>query len=236
MALQQWALPPLSELLPLDDGELKQILSYTNTLSDSEAAEHLSNLLGDSPQAVQFITAFNEHRKKSGQVTGGEDIQQKTDMSTASDFKQKTDFDTSSNMKSSSGSGHGSLQQSSGSQNDQKQYKPPPGMPPTANHSRRAAEHKHTNIVIDAARVRARDEVRRLPLQDLAQTELIRSQQEMQQMLQNLQFRYGIYNSDIEPEHETDYPCSCAICGYKRAKWRRYGVQEMWSKAVLYPG
>jgi hypothetical protein len=61
-------------------------------------------------------------------------------------------------------------------------------------------------------------------------------QQEMQQMLQNLQFQYGIYNSDIEPEHETDYPCNCPIHQYKWAKFRRYRVQDMWSHAVLYPG
>ena len=58
----------------------------------------------------------------------------------------------------------------------------------------------------------------------------------MQQMLQNLQYQYGIYNGDIEPEHDTDYPCSCPIHIYKRQKWSRYGVQEMWSKAVMYPG
>ena len=58
----------------------------------------------------------------------------------------------------------------------------------------------------------------------------------MQQMLQNLQFQYGIYNSDIEPEHDTEYPCSCAIHQYQYAKYRRYRVQDMWSQAVLYPG
>jgi len=58
----------------------------------------------------------------------------------------------------------------------------------------------------------------------------------MQTALQNLQFKYGIYNSEIEPEHETDYPCSCPIHQYQRMKWNRYGVQEMWSKAVMYPG
>jgi hypothetical protein len=58
----------------------------------------------------------------------------------------------------------------------------------------------------------------------------------MQQMLQNLQFRYRIYNPDIEPEHETEYPCNCAIHQYQYAKWQRYGVQDMWSKAVMYPG
>jgi len=58
----------------------------------------------------------------------------------------------------------------------------------------------------------------------------------MQQALQSLQFQYRIYNSDIEPEHESEYPCSCPIHRYQARKWARYGVQDMWSKAVIYPG
>lgn len=58
----------------------------------------------------------------------------------------------------------------------------------------------------------------------------------MQQMLQSLQFKYNIYNSDIEPEHDTDYPCRCDIHRYQAMKWNRYGVQETWAKAVMYPG
>lgn len=58
----------------------------------------------------------------------------------------------------------------------------------------------------------------------------------MQQWLQNLQFQYGIYNSEIEPEHDSDYYCNCPIHNYKRAKYQRLGVQNMWSKAVMYPG
>ena len=58
----------------------------------------------------------------------------------------------------------------------------------------------------------------------------------MQNALQNLQYKFGIYNSEIEPEHEADYYCNCAIHHYQRMKWRRYGVQDMWSKAVMYPG
>lgn len=58
----------------------------------------------------------------------------------------------------------------------------------------------------------------------------------MQQRLQNLQFQYNIYNTEIEPEHESDYYCSCPIHQYKQMKWNRRGVQEMWAKAVMYPG
>jgi len=58
----------------------------------------------------------------------------------------------------------------------------------------------------------------------------------MQNALQNLQLQYNIYNSEIEPEHESDYYCNCPIHNYQRMKWSRYGVQNMWSNAVMYPG
>ncbi|KAK5954333.1 hypothetical protein OHC33_004906 [Knufia fluminis] len=98
--------------------------------------------------------------------------------------------------------------------------RPPPyaassGMPSTTGQAR---AHPHANQVTKAAEIRARDE------------------QRMQNMLQTVQFQYRIYNSEIEPEHETDYPCACAIHQYKRMKWNRYSVQNMWSNAVMYPG
>ena len=58
----------------------------------------------------------------------------------------------------------------------------------------------------------------------------------MQNWLQRLQYQYKIYNSEIEPEHEADYPCGCPIHQYQRAKCSRYDVLKMWSKAVMYPG
>ena len=58
----------------------------------------------------------------------------------------------------------------------------------------------------------------------------------MQNWLQRLQYRYGIYNSEIEPEHETDTYCGCPIHQFQAAKWARSGVQDMWSAAVIYPG
>ncbi|KAI2484675.1 C2HC5 finger protein [Pyrenophora tritici-repentis] len=62
MDVATWALPQLSKLLPLDDESLKQIISYTESLSQKESADHLQNLLGDSPQALEFITSFNNRR------------------------------------------------------------------------------------------------------------------------------------------------------------------------------
>ncbi|KAJ4002595.1 hypothetical protein NW752_001110 [Fusarium irregulare] len=55
----------LSQLLPLPDEELKQVLDYASTLSTAEAADHFGNLLGDSPQAIEFISSFNSRRQTS---------------------------------------------------------------------------------------------------------------------------------------------------------------------------
>jgi len=62
MALRSWALPQLSKLLPLDEDSLQQIIDYTETMPKDAAAEHLKNLLGDSAQALEFITSFNARR------------------------------------------------------------------------------------------------------------------------------------------------------------------------------
>ena len=62
MALNNWALPQISRLLPLDEDSLKQIIIYTETLTKPAAAEHLKNLLGDSAQALEFISSFNNRR------------------------------------------------------------------------------------------------------------------------------------------------------------------------------
>ncbi|KAL2259842.1 hypothetical protein VTK26DRAFT_6332 [Humicola hyalothermophila] len=52
----------LFQLLPLPDDGLQQVLDYAATLSKAEAAEHFSNLLGDSPQVIEFISTFNARR------------------------------------------------------------------------------------------------------------------------------------------------------------------------------
>ncbi|RKU42396.1 hypothetical protein DL546_004425 [Coniochaeta pulveracea] len=56
------SLAQLSRLLPLPDSELQQVLEYASSLSKNEAAEHFSNLLGDSPQVIEFISSFNSRR------------------------------------------------------------------------------------------------------------------------------------------------------------------------------
>lgn len=57
------SLNQLSMLLGLPDSDCKQILDYGSTLSKAEAADHFKNLLGDSPQAIEFISTFNSRRQ-----------------------------------------------------------------------------------------------------------------------------------------------------------------------------
>ncbi|KAI9668681.1 MAG: hypothetical protein M1829_005294 [Trizodia sp. TS-e1964] len=70
-SLVSWALPRLSRILPLPDTELAPVLDYTLTLSKQEAGEYLKNFLGDSPQALEFISSFNSRRGCEGNGKGG---------------------------------------------------------------------------------------------------------------------------------------------------------------------
>ncbi|KAF2708247.1 zf-C2HC5-domain-containing protein [Pleomassaria siparia CBS 279.74] len=63
MDLSIWALPQLFKLLPLDNESLKQIISNAENLPNPEAADYLQDLLGESPQSLEFITSFNSRRK-----------------------------------------------------------------------------------------------------------------------------------------------------------------------------
>ncbi|KAJ5699091.1 hypothetical protein N7462_001096 [Penicillium macrosclerotiorum] len=63
-----WALSRLSQLLPLDNESLMQIIDYSASLSKDASADHLKNLLGDSPAALEFITSFNA-RRNTGSTT-----------------------------------------------------------------------------------------------------------------------------------------------------------------------
>ena len=76
----QWAVAQLSRLLPLDDGSLSQIISYSSSISKDAAAEHLKNLLGDSPKALEFITSFNARREApSVPMASGSSLQNSDD-------------------------------------------------------------------------------------------------------------------------------------------------------------
>lgn len=67
------SLSQLSKLLPLPDPELKQVLDYAATLSKAEAADHFRNLLGESPECIDFIATFNSKRQdpRSSQASSG---------------------------------------------------------------------------------------------------------------------------------------------------------------------
>lgn len=62
LSLTSWAVPRLSQLLPLDEESLTQIITYTAGLSKDAGADHLRNFLGDSPAALEFISSFNSRR------------------------------------------------------------------------------------------------------------------------------------------------------------------------------
>lgn len=70
MSSSAWAIGQLSQLLPIDEQSLQEILDYTYSLGKVDAAEHLKNLLGDSPKALDFITSFNAHREDSTSRVG----------------------------------------------------------------------------------------------------------------------------------------------------------------------
>jgi hypothetical protein len=63
-----WALPRIGRLLPLDDGSLKDVINYSTSLSKEAGAAHLQNILGDSSQALDFISSFNARRTEFDQV------------------------------------------------------------------------------------------------------------------------------------------------------------------------
>jgi hypothetical protein len=60
------SLAQLSKLLPLLEPDLQQVLDYAATLSKQGAADHFNNLLGESPQSIEFISSFNSRRQGPG--------------------------------------------------------------------------------------------------------------------------------------------------------------------------
>ncbi|KAK6510268.1 hypothetical protein TWF481_004985 [Arthrobotrys musiformis] len=64
--LTSWAVPRLSNLLPLPEEELRQVISYAATSSDltspSAIATHFTDLLGSSSECLSFIEEFNKRR------------------------------------------------------------------------------------------------------------------------------------------------------------------------------
>lgn len=52
----------LFQILSLPDDALQQVLDYASTLSKGEAAQYFTDMLGDSPQVIEFISTFNSRR------------------------------------------------------------------------------------------------------------------------------------------------------------------------------
>lgn len=237
----QW-LPKLRQLLPLDDSELTQIIEYTAKLpadKDDEAKAHLEGLLGDSPDATAFISEFVKHRSDVAAAPPQSQSQTNGTSSTDSNGGPPTYAPPPgpppgrAPATHPNGSAHApahvptnSGAPPSGPNPDNapppSYYAPPGSSMPIASSSNSnnvfGFTNRHTNAIIQASNIRARDE------------------QEMQNALQNLQFEYRIYNPEIEPEHESDYYCNCSIHQFMRRKMNRLGVQRMWSDAVMYPG
>ncbi|KAJ5823612.1 hypothetical protein N7447_005952 [Penicillium robsamsonii] len=91
--------------------------------------------------------------------------------------------------------------------------------PPYARSAINGFAHHHTNIFTGVASIRSKDE------------------QDMKAALHTIQRACGIFNSDIEPEHTMQYlDCHCDVHEYKDRKVARLPIQEIWSKAVIYPG
>lgn len=178
MALQQWELQQqLATILPIDNEELKQILSYADSLPPEQASEHFSELLGDSPEALRFITTYRERRSEMGGAAPAQSVNGSKGQAAASvnpfDPPPDNNFDEDVKTPYSSDTKH--TQQApvmpadllpsyappsnpppaSGSSS----YALPPGAPPTSGANSRLAARHHTNPVIEAAALRARDEV-----------------------------------------------------------------------------
>lgn len=147
--LEQWALPQLNHLLPLSEDELRPVINYVEPLSNPEASAHLQDLLGDTPEAVQFIAQFIDRR----------DYLRGSARKQMSDEMSPTGLDRSTASGNSSNANNTILPISQTGKGAAPPY-PPPARPPPAGGGGTTAARNHTNPVIEAARIRAQDEVK----------------------------------------------------------------------------
>jgi hypothetical protein len=143
----QWAIPQLRELLPLDDSELEQILTYASTLDDAEAAQHLENLFGDSPKSLGFISSFLQHRRDSQSQEA---------------FERKKEQDLIAEKKFNM---NGFPPPSVTADNNDSSLPPPAyttvsDQTVASNLYRPVAPYKHVNSLTEVSKWRAKDEVR----------------------------------------------------------------------------
>lgn len=59
----------LKAILPLDDGEIQQMLRYADSLSVQASAEHFAELLGHSEESLNFINQYNARRQANADGT-----------------------------------------------------------------------------------------------------------------------------------------------------------------------
>jgi hypothetical protein len=129
----EWALPQLRRVLPLDDGELLQILAHAADLPDAKAAEYLQSILGKSPESIEFILFFAGHRAELSDPQA----RNLSDISSSAACKDPV---------------HGIT--------DARHAQLLDNRPPSKSSSRMVATSHYTNAVIEAGKWRARDEVR----------------------------------------------------------------------------
>lgn len=145
MALREWELQQqLATMLPLSEDELAQVISYAKTLSPSEASKHLSDLLGNSKPALDFVTAFNDNRTPWSTDDAAEKI---------SSIETSDPLSSRENERDPGLYHHQDAAQISA--NSLSRYFPPSMSPPFSR-----SQPLHANPVTEAGRVRAQDEVR----------------------------------------------------------------------------
>lgn len=160
MDLHQWALPEMAKLLPLDEESLGEIITYTKGLPDEQAAEHFRNILGDTPQSLDFIGGFVARKLASENtdfVSNADNYNAQLDTFSSEYSTIKNDTDTKAPPYHDAG--HAGAPMSSSSNTSI--YAPPAHAPPPGRVTA-ALRKPHTNSVIEAARIRARDEVLQL--------------------------------------------------------------------------
>jgi hypothetical protein len=168
MTAQEWELEQqLSAVLPLGEDELKQILSYIATLPTPEATAHLKDLLGESPEISNFIASYSEYRMsaRAEGVNGNANYHHSMAEKRSVAPQDSPNYEKGMSPNNADGDIVNTANDSKHSQNvsaktnvssQSRTYAPPSGPPPEFN---RAAARRHTNPVIEAARVRAQDEV-----------------------------------------------------------------------------
>jgi hypothetical protein len=148
----------LRELLPLSDGELEQIISYASGLDDAEAAHHLGNLLGNSPKSLEFISSFLDTRAT---FSYSRDVGVEESSSSLSTYLAHNNNDSKAPPRKIDDDAEGS-QLATGDDQEAGSHPPPYTAISGSQISRRINQHAsthHTNDLIEASKIRARDEV-----------------------------------------------------------------------------